>query len=91
MRPKVWMFVLSAALGSACGFGFADDSGNPIPATDYWGWQCADGSTPDPDAGCPPPGPCDDGTYPSFADGGACTCDDGTVLTSSDCQAPDGG
>jgi hypothetical protein len=91
MHRFKWMALAATLFSPACGFGLADDSGKPIPATDYWGWQCVDGSTPDPDAGCPPPGPCGDGTCPSVADGGACTCDDGTTLEATDCQTPDGG
>jgi hypothetical protein len=56
MRRSLWL-VLVVALGGgsiACGFGFANDTGKPIPSLDYWGWQCADGGVPDPDAGCPP-------------------------------------
>jgi hypothetical protein len=42
-----------AAFAIGCGFGLADDTGKPIPGP-YWPWICADGSTPDGDAGCPP-------------------------------------
>jgi hypothetical protein len=80
---------LWVAFALSCGFGLADDSGNPIPATDYWGWMCADGGAPNPDSGCPPPGPCDDLTYPALGDGGVCVCDDGTTLPESDCETAD--
>jgi hypothetical protein len=56
-RSRLWC-ALVVALGGwaiACGFGFANDTGKPIPSLDYWGWQCADGGAPDPDAGCPAP------------------------------------
>jgi hypothetical protein len=67
------VFALSLLFSAACGFGFADDTGKPIPAADYWGWQCADGSTPDRDAGCPL---CPDGTVPD-ADAGCPDTNDG--------------
>jgi hypothetical protein len=74
---------------ATCGFGFDDDRGTPTPAASYWGWQCADGSMPDPDAGCLPAS-CADGNDPSAVDGGdACLCDDGTAVLSCACQ--DGG
>jgi hypothetical protein len=58
MRRSWIRLALVVALGAAavgCGFGFANDTGVPIPSIDYWGWQCADGGAPDPDAGCPAP------------------------------------
>jgi hypothetical protein len=90
-RALVVAFGVTAAwyLSTGCGFGFDDDRGTPTPAATYWGWQCADGSLPDPDAGCLP-ATCDDGSVPSDADGGdACLCDDGTQLLS--CTGDDGG
>jgi len=54
MRRSCLWLALTLALGG-CGFGFANDTGVPIPSLDYWGWQCADGGAPDPDAGCPAP------------------------------------
>ena len=41
-------FCLAAA---ACGFGFSNDTGQPIP-DGWWPWVCPDGS-PVPDGGCP--------------------------------------
>jgi hypothetical protein len=75
---------------ATCGFGFDDDRGTPTPAATYWGWQCADGTVPDPDAGCLP-ADCEDGSDPSDGtDAGAvCVCADGTQLLSCACQ--DGG
>jgi hypothetical protein len=49
------------AYSVACGYGFYDGSGKPYPSEDYWGWQCADGSQYDPDAGCPDAGVIPDG------------------------------
>lgn len=91
MSLKNFLLGTMAAVMVSCGFGFADNSGNPIPATDYWGWQCWDGGVPNPDSGCPPPGRCDDSTYPSIADGGLCLCDDGAMLPKADCETADGG
>ena len=87
---RLTLCVAVVAIVVSCGFGFGDDSGNPIPGADYWGWQCWDGGDPDPDAGCPPPGPCDDSTYPSLGDGGGCLCDNGTALPDADCGADAG-
>ncbi len=53
MRGTIQILLILALALSACGFGLANDSGSPEPAADYWGWQCADGTTPAPDAGCP--------------------------------------
>ena len=53
MRRVLWILAFSCLI-AACGFGLADDSGAASPAGNPWGWQCADGSTPPPDAGCPP-------------------------------------
>jgi hypothetical protein len=53
MRRAIKLLLIFSIAVAACGFGLDDDSGNPEPATTYWGWQCADGSTPSPDAGCP--------------------------------------
>ena len=74
--------------GGACGFGFYDNSGHPDPATSYWGWQCADGTLPAPDAGCLPPA-CGDSSTPALGDGGACVCANGTDVLLSTCS--DGG
>jgi hypothetical protein len=71
--------------GGACGFGFYNDSGNPVPGTDYWGWKCADGSAPPPDAGCLPQA-CDDSSTPALTDGGVCVCADGTDVLPSSCS-----
>jgi hypothetical protein len=79
--------VLLLSLTASCGFGFADDLGTPVPPTNYWGWQCADGTAPDPDAGCLPAS-CDDSSTPAESDGGdACVCADGTLVLSCACQA----
>jgi hypothetical protein len=42
-------FLLATA---ACGFGFSNDTGKPIPEG-WWPWVCPDGTVPAPDAGCP--------------------------------------
>jgi hypothetical protein len=52
-RALIALCLLS--LAEACGFGFADDTGAAEPSSGYWGWTCADGTTPAPDAGCPQP------------------------------------
>jgi hypothetical protein len=44
--------VLAFLFAAACGFGFANDTGTPIP-NGWWSWACPDG-TPVPDGGCPP-------------------------------------
>jgi hypothetical protein len=75
------------AAGGACGFGFYDNSGHPDPPTNYWGWQCADGTVPIPDAGCLPQ-TCDDASTPAL-DGGSCACADGSDVLPSSCS--DGG
>jgi len=55
------VFVMLLAQALACGYGFYDGSGTAYPGTDYWGWQCADGSRWEPDAGCPDGGLMPDG------------------------------
>jgi hypothetical protein len=70
---------------SACGFGLYNDSGNPAPPNNYWGWLCVDGSVPVPDAGCLPR-TCDDSSAPTL-DGGACVCADGTDVLLSTCSS----
>ena len=42
----------AAIVGAGCGFGRADDTGQPIPGP-YWGWVCPNGEKPG-DAGCLP-------------------------------------
>ena len=89
MRIALPLAVL-LALGSyvACGFGIYADDGSVNPSPDYWGWQCADGTTPDPVAGCLPQ-TCDNSSFPSFAevDGGlTCVCADGTNVLISTCS-----
>jgi len=74
--------------GGGCGFGVYDNSGRPDPGTGYWGWQCADGTLPIPDAGCLPQS-CDDSSTPELSDGGACLCANGTDVLLSTCS--DGG
>jgi len=83
--------LLLVAFTAACGFGIYADDGSPDPSPSYWGWQCADGTAPNPDAGCLPPA-CDDGSTPTLAaDGGpACVCADGTQVLLSTCEG-DGG
>ena len=76
-------FSLLVASG-ACGFGFYNDSGIPEPPTNYWGWQCVDGTVPFPDAGCLPKA-CDDASTPTL-DGGTCVCADGTDVLLSTCS-----
>jgi hypothetical protein len=88
-RPQSWIPLMAMTCWVAsCGFGFADDTGKPIPSPDYWGWMCADGSQPDPDAGCPPPGPCADLSLPTLMDDGTCVCGDGAMLPAADCETP---
>ena len=53
MRRWLWIVLALSAAVAACGFGLDDDFGAPEPATNYWGWQCAEGGVPSPDAGCP--------------------------------------
>ncbi len=74
--------------GASCGFGLYDNSGKPDPATNYWGWQCAEGTVPNPNAGCLPQ-TCGDASAPALGDGGACVCADGTDVLLSSCS--DGG
>jgi hypothetical protein len=75
----------------ACGFGIGDDSGKPKPPQNYWGWQCADGTAPDPNSGCLPAS-CDDNSTPAFnADQSACLCADGSAVLLSSCSDPQGG
>ena len=60
------LLAMAAATGAitaaGCGFGRADDTGQPIPGQ-YWGWGCPNGDAPDGDAGCPSTdgGPAGDG------------------------------
>jgi hypothetical protein len=56
MKRLLLLFAVLLA-HAACGYGFYDGSGSE----DYWGWQCADGSQYDPDAGCPDGGALPDG------------------------------
>jgi hypothetical protein len=87
MKPKVILLGLAiAAFTATCGFGLYGDDGAANPSPDYWGWRCADGTTPDPDAGCLPQ-TCDDSSSPTLeADGGfACVCADGTAVLVSSC------
>lgn len=51
MRRTLLIAALLLAAG-ACGYGFSNDTGTPIPES-WWPWVCSDGSTA-PDAGCPP-------------------------------------
>jgi hypothetical protein len=89
MNRLGWLLVVGILVtGGACGFGFYNDSGNPVQGTDYWGWQCADGTAPPPDAGCLPQ-TCDDSSAPARGDGGLCVCADATVVLPSSCL--DGG
>jgi hypothetical protein len=71
---------------AACGFGIYADDGSADPSRDYWGWQCADGTAPDPDAGCLPQ-MCHDSSSPKLeADAGLdCVCADGTAVLVSSC------
>jgi hypothetical protein len=55
------LIVVLLAHALACGYGFYNGSGTPYPGPDYWGWQCADGSQWEPDAGCPDAGAVPDG------------------------------
>jgi hypothetical protein len=87
-RHRLLVVFSFLAVGGACGFGFYDNSGNPDPAISYWGWQCADGTVPNPDAGCLPQ-TCDDSSAPALTDAGACVCADGTDVLLSSCA--DGG
>jgi hypothetical protein len=82
--------LLLFSLTATCGFGFGDDLGTPTPPTDYWGWQCADGTpVPSDGGGCLPPS-CDNNSTPKESDGGgACLCTDGTTVLSCACE--DGG
>ena len=52
-RLPAWalLFAAAAAVVAGCGFGVADDTGQPVPAG-YWRWVCPDGGAPAPDAGC---------------------------------------
>jgi hypothetical protein len=52
--PLLALLLLASRL-AACGFGFGDDLGTPAPPSDYWGWQCADGTPASFDGGCPAP------------------------------------
>jgi len=44
------LLAVTAAVAVGCGFGRADDTGQPIPGQ-YWGWVCPSGDAPDGDAG----------------------------------------
>jgi hypothetical protein len=66
--------VALAGIGLGCGFGLADDTGSPIPGHP-WGWVCADGGSPDGDAGCPP---ADAGTSDATRDATSDATRDGT-------------
>jgi hypothetical protein len=56
MRARWLILWCTLAMLAACGFGFYGGGGAPYPGPDYWGWQCADGTQYDPDAGCPDAG-----------------------------------
>ena len=61
MRRVLLALLFAFVASAACGYGFYDGSGKPYPGVEYWGWQCADGSQWDPDAGCPDAGVSPDG------------------------------
>jgi hypothetical protein len=52
LRLLAFLALLTSWTALGCGFGLADDTGQPIPS-DYWKWSCPDGSAPSADAGCP--------------------------------------
>jgi hypothetical protein len=91
MRRTFGILLVISLAAAACGFGLANDSGQPIPGPNYWGWVCAYGPVPaNVDAGCPP-GPCGDGTVPSLVDAGpasgaVCQCDTGMVVSLPNCS-----
>ncbi len=58
LRNLLWVVLGLITIGAAA-CRIYDDSGTPIPSSD-WSWQCPDG-TPAPDAGCPLDGGVDGG------------------------------
>jgi hypothetical protein len=93
MKRKHALALVTSAFVSftaTCGFGFGDDLGTPTPPTDYWGWQCGDGTPASFDGGCLPLD-CDDNSTPAVPDGGnvdagsPCLCRDGTQVLACTC------